>query len=140
LDGLAHPHSRNPYAQIVFNMHLYIKVLFFRESLDFRPKSHDICRTLKLSCWRFVLMCLCQVSATTFYPQKLALMRRSHGRYNSHAGSDQGVLYFIDHFGYFYNSELIFGRSLNNLLNRMKLKLAIQRRVYYVGKLFSELW
>jgi hypothetical protein len=39
-----------------FNMHLYIKVLFSRESLDFHPKSHDICRTFKLSCWRFVLM------------------------------------------------------------------------------------
>jgi hypothetical protein len=36
-------------------MHLYIKVLFSRESLDFRPKSHDICRTFKLSCWRFVI-------------------------------------------------------------------------------------
>jgi hypothetical protein len=30
-------------------MHLYIKVLFSRENLDFRPKSHDICRTFKLS-------------------------------------------------------------------------------------------
>jgi hypothetical protein len=30
-------------------MHLYINVLFSRESLDFRPKSHDICRTFKLS-------------------------------------------------------------------------------------------
>jgi hypothetical protein len=35
-------------------MHLYINVLFYRESFDFRPKSHDICRTFKLSCWRSV--------------------------------------------------------------------------------------
>jgi hypothetical protein len=48
-DGLAHPHSWIPYVQICFNMHLYIKVLFSRESLDFRPKSHDIYRTFKLS-------------------------------------------------------------------------------------------
>jgi hypothetical protein len=55
-DGLAHPHSWIPYVQIGFNMHFYINVLFSKESLDFRPKSHDICRTFKLSCWRFVLM------------------------------------------------------------------------------------
>jgi hypothetical protein len=63
-DGLAHPHSWILCVQIGFNMHLYeyIKVLFSRESLDFRPKSHDICRTFKLSCWRFVLMCWHQVS------------------------------------------------------------------------------
>jgi hypothetical protein len=48
-------------------MHLYIKVLFSRESLDFRPKSHDICRTLKLSCWRFVLMCLLGPSLYLIY-------------------------------------------------------------------------
>jgi hypothetical protein len=55
-DGLAHPHSWIPYVQIGFNMRLYyITVLFSRESLDFRPKSYDICRTFKLSCWRFVL-------------------------------------------------------------------------------------
>jgi hypothetical protein len=45
-DGLAHPHSWIRYVQIGFNMHLYINVLFSRESSDFRPKSHDICRTL----------------------------------------------------------------------------------------------
>jgi hypothetical protein len=61
-DGLAHPHSSILYVQIGFNMHLYIKVLFSRESLDFRPKSHDMCRTFKLSSWRFVLMCFCQIS------------------------------------------------------------------------------
>jgi hypothetical protein len=38
-DGLAHPHSSIPYVKIGFNMHLYIKVLFSRESLDFRSKS-----------------------------------------------------------------------------------------------------
>jgi hypothetical protein len=64
--GLALPHSWIPYVQIGFNMHLYIKVLFSRESLDFRPKSYDICRTFKLNCWRFVLMCFCQVS---FWPR-----------------------------------------------------------------------
>jgi hypothetical protein len=47
-DGLAHPHSWIPYVQIGFNMHLYINVLFSRESLDFRPMSHDMCRTFKL--------------------------------------------------------------------------------------------
>jgi hypothetical protein len=41
-DGLAYPHSWIPYVQIGFKMHLYINVLFSRESLDFRPKSHDI--------------------------------------------------------------------------------------------------
>jgi hypothetical protein len=51
-DGLAHPHSWFPYVQIGFNMHLYIKVLFSRESLDFRPKSHDICRNFELSMYR----------------------------------------------------------------------------------------
>jgi hypothetical protein len=61
-NGLAHPHCWIPYVQIGFNMHLYTKVLFSRGSLDFRPKSHDICRTFKLSCWRFVLMCFCKVS------------------------------------------------------------------------------
>jgi hypothetical protein len=30
-------------------MHLYIKVLFSRESLDFHSKSHDICRSFKLN-------------------------------------------------------------------------------------------
>jgi hypothetical protein len=66
-DGLAHPHSWIPYVQIGFNMHLYIKVLLSRESFDFRPESHDICRTFKLCCWRFVLMCLCQVSFWSRY-------------------------------------------------------------------------
>jgi hypothetical protein len=55
-EGLAHPHSWIPYVQIGFNMHLFINVLFSRESLDFRPKSHDICRTFKLSCWRLDLV------------------------------------------------------------------------------------
>jgi hypothetical protein len=68
-DGLAHPHSWIPYVQIGINMHLYIKVLFSRESLDFRPKSHDICRTFKLSCWHFVL-CFCQVSFWSRYRPK----------------------------------------------------------------------
>jgi hypothetical protein len=40
-DGLAHRQSLFPYIQIGFNMQLYINVLFSRESLDFRPKSHD---------------------------------------------------------------------------------------------------
>jgi hypothetical protein len=66
-DGLAHAHSWIPYVQIGFNVHLYIKVLFSRESLDFHSKSHDICRTFKLSCWRFALMCLCQVSFWSRY-------------------------------------------------------------------------
>jgi hypothetical protein len=55
-DGLAHPHSWIKYVQIRFNMHLYIKVLFSRESLDFRRKSHDICRTSKLAFWLDVLL------------------------------------------------------------------------------------
>jgi hypothetical protein len=44
-DGLAHPQSWILYVQMGFNTHLYIKVLFSRESLAFRPNSHDICRT-----------------------------------------------------------------------------------------------
>jgi hypothetical protein len=33
-DGLAYPHSWILYVQIGFNMHLYINVLFSKESLD----------------------------------------------------------------------------------------------------------
>jgi hypothetical protein len=51
-DGVAHPHSWIPYAQIGFNMHLYIKVLFSREDMDFRPKSHDIYRTYAYMVWQ----------------------------------------------------------------------------------------
>jgi hypothetical protein len=67
-DGLAHPHTWISCVQIGFNMHVYIKVLFSRESLDFRPNSNDICPTFKKSCWHFVLMCFCQVS---FGPDKI---------------------------------------------------------------------
>jgi hypothetical protein len=61
-DGLVHPQSSIPYVQIGFRIHLYTRILFSSESLDFRPRSQDICCTFKFMCWRFVLMCVCQVS------------------------------------------------------------------------------
>jgi hypothetical protein len=66
-DDLVHPHSWVPYVQIGLSTHLYTKVLFSRESLEFRPSSHDIWCTFKLRCWRFVLMCFCQVNFWSRY-------------------------------------------------------------------------
>jgi hypothetical protein len=39
-------------------MHLYIKVLFYRESLDFRPKSHDVRRKVTLSFLTIIGLCI----------------------------------------------------------------------------------
>jgi hypothetical protein len=66
-DGLVHPHSWIPYVQINLSMHLCTNVLLFRESLEFRPSSHDIWRTFKLRCWHFVMMCFCQVNFWSRY-------------------------------------------------------------------------
>jgi hypothetical protein len=61
-DGLVYPQSWIPFVQIGFRIHLFTRILFSSESLDFCPRSQDVCCTFKFRCWRFVLMCFCQVS------------------------------------------------------------------------------
>jgi hypothetical protein len=61
-DCLVNPQNWIPFVQIGFRMHLFTRILFSSECLDFRPRSQDICCTFRFRCWRFVLMCLCQVS------------------------------------------------------------------------------
>jgi hypothetical protein len=66
-EGLLHPQSWIPFVRIGYRMHLYTRILFSSESLDFRPRSQDVCCTFKFRFWRFVLICFCQVSFWSIY-------------------------------------------------------------------------
>jgi hypothetical protein len=56
------PHRCIPQVQIGLSIALYIGILLLVESLDFRPSSECILVTVIPSCFRFVNMCLQQVS------------------------------------------------------------------------------
>jgi hypothetical protein len=39
-----------------------VEICFFTDNLDLGPRSQNISRSLKFSCWRFVLTCFCHVN------------------------------------------------------------------------------
>ena len=61
-DGFAQPQSCIPYVHTGLRTHLYKRSLFRRESFDFRPMRQYMLRSFKFNCYRFVLMCVLQVS------------------------------------------------------------------------------